>query len=723
MCGIAGILRVHPPGSAGSGAPPSHFESIPEHWLDLLDDSIKHRGPDGQGRFRDRVLRADGCTVDVALIHRRLSILDHKGGAQPMVSGSPSFQERAGGRFLGPTSEPLADASLPLLFHGSPTDSVRYAPIEATPSLTVGASAAANLLAVTFNGCIYNHRELRKELEAKGHRFNTDHSDTEVLLRGWREWGEKLTEHLDGMYAGALWDRSAGSLLLAKDSFGEKPLYMHHVAHRDSWVNVFASVPPHASGLPHALGRSRVPVKRRCGIDDWLRFGWCASAPIDGATSVAPNSAWYYHAAPARFAANTTVEDMARLIPPEALPRGNAAARYHGHYTRRTGQLAPESLDALIARAVESRLESDVPLGCFLSGGVDSSLVAWYAKRRLGRLTTFTVRMPDPAYDESRHASAAAAAIGTDHLEIPCKPQPATDLVELIERLGLPFGDSSLLPTYWVSRAARSQVAVALSGDGGDELFAGYERYSSATSVPYLGWLGSVLAAPVRLGAHPRSLREKIARLLDASGGLGFWDIVSIFPGAMLDRLIPNWPDRDSRPWYRQNRIHLAELKIAFDLNNYLPEDILRKTDTASMHVALEVRCPFLAKELSEAAETATLRSLMPRGQRKGLLRAVARKYLPAEIVDRPKMGFAIPIGQWFRTDFGNMKTLLLDMLHSADPFPADLLGLELNRRFIDQMLSEHMEQRRDHSQRLYTLLVLAIWCRWLGRVQSKATR
>lgn len=714
MCGIAGILRVHPPGSAGSNAPPSHLDSIPESWLDLLDDSIKHRGPDGQGRFRDRVLRADGCTVDVALIHRRLSILDHKGGAQPMISYSPAQREGAGGWAPDAPNPPAHSQShnLPLLFQGSPNAPISYKPLN--PS---------TLLAVTFNGCIYNHRDLRKELESKGHHFTTDHSDTEVLLHGWREWREHLQEHLDGMYAFALWEQSSGSLLLARDSFGEKPLALHHVAVQGTWINLFGSVPPFVSGLVRHLGSSQVPLERHSGADDWLRFGWNVAAPIEGARAVSPGRAVFYHPATQQLPTSASAADLARLVPPSSLSRGEERHHLHGSWNRRVRTLGVDELDALIDRAVCSRLDSDVPLGCFLSGGVDSSLVAWYAKKRLGSLDTFTVEMPDPAYDETTYAKAAARAVGTNHIAVPCHAEPATDLVALIERLGLPFGDSSLLPTYWVSRAARQHVAVALSGDGGDELFAGYERYSSVTRVPMLGLLGIWIATPLRLGAKPRSTREKLARLFDASGGLGYWDIISIFPGAMLDRLIPRWPERDSRPWYRKNQIHLDSLKIAFDLNNYLPEDLLRKTDTASMHVALEVRCPFLARELADAAESATIRSLKPRHQRKGLLRAVARKYLPSEIVDRPKMGFAIPVGEWFRTDFGQMKTLLLDMLHSADPFPADVLGLELNRRFIDQMLSEHMDQRRDHSQRLYMLLVLAIWCRWLGRVRSTPTR
>jgi asparagine synthase (glutamine-hydrolysing) len=706
MCGIAGILRVYPPGVA---APP-HFESIPEAWLDLLDDSIKHRGPDGQGRFRDRAIRADGCTVDVALIHRRLSILDHTGGAQPMVSHSPSFQEGAGGSSSGATSSqaaPDATSTLPLLFQGPPTATVRYEPI---------AGNTNNLLAVTFNGCIYNHRELRRELEAKGHLFVTDHSDTEVLLHGWREWQEKIIDRLDGMYASALWDAKSARLFLMRDPAGEKPLHWHELP--DGTIT-FSSSP---NGLCRWASRNKASGRqtRPWGVLQALTFGYGHTSPIERSHFVRPG---HVLEAGAHDPNQGHRPRHARL----RLPRAEASDPH----------LAVDAVDRLLSSAVESRLESDVPLGCFLSGGVDSSLVAHYALQKSGSLQTFSMRMPSAGFDESAHAKHVASHLGTKHQTLDCEMSPAEDLLKLIESLGLPFGDSSLLPTFWICRAARSQVAVALSGDGGDELFCGYERYRAASWLPFLREYLPRFPTGFLANSNPKSRRERARRLLLAAWGGGYESLTRLFSQEESNELgLPMidactqcyeagpfpWSGAQSNPNAYPIMFHTGDLDPPrMDFANYLPNDLMTKVDTAAMSVALEVRAPFLANEVVDVALAAPLSVLMPRGQRKGLLRAVARKYLPKEIVDRPKMGFAIPVGEWFRSDFGQMRTLLLDMLHSTDPFPADLLGLELNRRFIDQMLAEHMESRRDHSQRLYMLLVLAIWCRWLRRIRGDA--
>lgn len=759
MCGIAGILRVYPPGTT----PPPHLDSIPEAWLDILDDSIKHRGPDGQGRFRDRATRADGSIVDVALVHRRLSIIDHAGGAQPMVSLSqapapregdgggfaslaPSLREGIGGGFAFRSSSAPAERvaassrtgeadstfrglKLPVLFHGKPNDAVHYKSL-ADPSLTVGArdeESCRDLVAVVFNGCIYNHRELRRELQATGHEFVTDHSDTEVLLHGWREWGNRLPDHLDSMHSFAIWSRGDADLFVSRDRHGEKPLYYARWA-GDSVSGpttlVFDSETAGVLRVSATIQRQLLPSTT--GTRLFLRFGYSLTnalfEPIS--TPLASASEW-------RVGASGPSELVDR-------PWLLGHARHPSQWTRNVPLSAAE-LDDLLDEAVASRLPADVPLGCFLSGGIDSSLVALYAKRRLSTLRTFTVRMPDANYDESPIASRVGALLGTTHLTLDCDARPSEDLVDLIEHLGLPFGDSSLLPTFWVSRAARQHVGVAVGGDGGDELFAGYDRHVAARwlASPFLQELAHALPEVSR-SRSPKGTLARVAKLLAALRGSGYWDLLAIFPeedmlrlagpspsvaGECFEGLDVDFPGaRYSRAFNTGNWHHAVADCLAADVQYYLPEDLLRKTDTASMAVALEVRSPLLARELSHRALSAPISALMPRGQRKGLLRAVARKYLPREIVDRPKMGFAIPVGEWFRTDFGGMKTLLLDMLHSADPFPADLLGLELNRRYIEQMLDEHMNLKRDHSQRLYMLLVLAIWCRWLRRVRGPRT-
>jgi asparagine synthase (glutamine-hydrolysing) len=649
MCGIAGILRVHARGTT----PPPQDAAIPGLWLDLLDRHIAHRGPDGAGRFRDRARRADGATVDVALLHRRLAIIDREGGAQPMVAPS-----------TGPES--------------------------------------TDLLAVTFNGCIYNHRDLRRELESLGHRFTTDHSDTEVLLHGQRAWGDEgLPSRLDGMFAYAIWQRAAASLILARDRVGEKPLYTATLA---PGLYAFASTAAAVIALRERL-RSEGLVQGPLAPDPrgmalWLRFGGSTLPMLQDIDELDIGVV-------ARFGVhdlgNGAVSDFAQRVSFEDLPpRGEAPT------------LTTDSLDALLNNAVTSRLEADVPLACFLSGGVDSSLIAAIAQRHLGNLATFTVQMPDPRYDESAAAAATAAFLGTRHQTLTCEPTPAADLVALTQQLGLPFGDSSLLPTHWLSRAVRQHAPVALSGDGGDELFAGYERHAAARWIARFGGLLRNIPRAIGHAAHPTSRWSKVTRLSDAARA-GYEDLLAIFPRHELDLLL-------------EGSAHLLPPSSTpvldaprHDFRWYLPGDLMRKSDTASMAVALEVRAPMLATSLVRAALATSLDSLSPGGRRKGLLRALASRYLPRGVTDRPKMGFAIPVGEWLRSDFGGMRTLMLDHIGPAatDPFPEPILGLRLRRPRVDAMIQEHDSGQRDHAQRLYMLTTLAIWCQWRKKLSQ----
>lgn len=727
MCGIAGILRVWP---GPIGNTPPHFESIPEAWLDILDDAVKHRGPDGRGRFRDRAVRPGGAIIDVALVHRRLSIIDHAGGFQPMVIGTPASRcpggspspDNGGGATgsgatassslgaiatphavspgqgaCGDASTAAAAAAFPLLSReGSPYEPCRA---HACPRCaTAGGGLACR--AVVFNGCIYNHRELRRELQSLGHELFTDHSDTEVLLHAWREWGDLFASRLDGMFAFAAWDAARGDLLLARDRFGEKPLHFSHMGDCVSFASTVAALE-----RLHRFGRAEpFSFPPTAGLDAWVRFGFDATPPGGWLRSVVPGAAIVAPGPPHDW----RVHAWSSKVPTWPLPE-------------RTEDLSTEAVDQLLARAVASRLEADVPIGCFLSGGVDSSLIAVHARRAAGAVRTFTVRMPSPEYDESGFAEQAARVIGSEHHTLDCDARPAEDLLALIPQLGLPFGDSSLLPSHWVSRAAASSVKVALSGDGGDEMFAGYERYRA---VGALVWARSWPIVPTFLlrRSDPKSRSSKLARLLDADLRIGYPDLLSIFPTRDLRRLLT----RREISLRADHAILRAEWAIAWDVLRYLPEDLMLKSDTASMATALEVRAPFLARDLSLAALATRLDVLMPGGQRKGLLRAVARRHLPAEIVDRPKMGFAVPVGEWFRSDFGGMRALLRDHLECPEPFGPDSLGINelINMRSVRRMLQEHDDagakslwpwKGRDHSQRLYMLLVLSVWARWLA--------
>lgn len=655
MCGIGGILRTD-------------GEPIPDEWLDAIDARIAYRGPDGQGRFRDRVEidTPDGKRiVEVAFVHRRLSIIDHEDGAQPMVSKR-------------------------------------------------GRNENEGLVAVVFNGCIYNHRELRKELEEKGHHFVTDHSDTEVLIHGWREWRGKLIDHLEGMYAFAVWDREAASLYLSRDPFGEKPLYVREtqtLRKDDSYEAPVVAFASEASSL--WVMPAPNPV---CG--DSCRMQWLLPHLMFGYESlffpgpdlieidpVSPGYGWRRRAAQPTSEIETNYVDL------------------------RDRPASDDSLEELLDKAVASRLEADVPLGCFLSGGVDSSLIAHFAMQHKPDLLTFSVYMPDKRYDESEHAEVVAKHLGSNHTTLEVSPNPSEDLVHLIDILGQPFGDSSILPTYWVSKAAGVHVKVALSGDGGDELFIGYERYLAAGLLARHHKLLSRIPSAILRKAHPKSKISKFARLGDMARDypvLGLAAMEAIFTIEQLEELNPQlvaarWKcSGDERhtmvealgrsPKISREDEKPIECLRDFDLEFYLPGDLLRKVDTASMACALEVRCPFLDRDLANAVLAMPIEKLIPGGKRKGLLRQIARKYLPAEIVDRPKMGFAIPIGEWFRSDYGGMKVLLLDHLQSADPFGP----IDLNRKAVQRFIDEHMTGKRDHSQRLFTLLTLSIWAKSL---------
>ncbi|MBL4698259.1 MAG: asparagine synthase (glutamine-hydrolyzing) [Phycisphaerales bacterium] len=690
MCGIAGIIKVHDP---KDGTPPPPLVAIPEAWLDILDESIKHRGPDGQGRFRDRTVRSDGSTVDIALVHRRLSIIDHDGGHQPMVHDGDRLRP-----------------------------DLTYQPGE-TPIIASEIEPNKPIVAVVFNGCIYNHRELRTELEAAGHVFETDHSDTEVLVHSWIDWNDKATEAgvtrwLNGMYACLFWDRKRGICNARRDPFGEKPLHLSYAVAPN--VTTWSSSIRGLQLLPIASTNHRSDTNSASlltsNIPGWIRHGWVNQRPT--------SNAW-----------GTDINPAADIPEDGSMP---IEARHFGviawlNREEKRSPLNEESTDQLLRTAVQRRLESDVPLGCFLSGGIDSSLISRFAIDELGKLDTFTVRMPSMQYDESVAAEEIAKHLGTQHHTLDCQVDPALDLVALTEQLGSPFGDSSLLPTFWVSRAASEHVKVALSGDGGDELFCGYQRHQVQSILSKLPLGSKWIPTSIIPDRNPRSKSSKLRRLLNANHypltSLGP-ELTAIFPRQALKQLIIQ-PHSD---WNTLDSISALARRSsdprAWDIDEYLTGDLLRKTDTASMAVALEVRCPFLDPDLAQAALATPKDILMPNGERKGLLKQVARKYLPDHIVDRPKQGFAIPIGEWFRTDYGDMRQLLYDHLESTDPFPglADA-GVNINMNFVQQMLREHDAageksinpwHGRDHSQRLYMMLVLSIWSKWLDRIRTE---
>lgn len=537
---------------------------------------------------------------------------------------------------------------------------------------------------VVFNGEIYNHRKLRGELQSHGHAFTTDHSDTEVLLHGYRQWAEDLVLHLDGMYAFAIWDGT--ELYLARDRVGKKPLYYW----KDDTRFIFAST---AAAVVAGIG-AQPAVETRC-LPEYLTFGYTAQASLFRDVMELPRQTWLL------------ISPTRQPSPPP--PRGIHAP-----------PATPEYVEVLLRNAVERRLESDVPLGCFLSGGIDSSLVAALAQQQLalqgGRLKTFSMAMPDARYDESPWARRVAEHLGTEHHELTCEPDIERDLLALIGTMGEPTADSSILPTYWLSRAARRHVTVALSGDGGDELFGGYERYAAVRMLRrHALWLRRIPAG--LLGGEQKSRSARLRRMVEAAQFRKLEDqylsIVRIFSEQQIRDLGVS-PSRWPAIELVRKHADPAERVRFWDWENYLPLDLLRKVDRASMAVGLEVRCPMLDSELAETALFTPMSELMPGTRTKPLLRKLALKYIPAEVVERKKMGFAVPIGHGFRRE-------LRPMLHKWLLDSPALPGLGLHRPAVEKLVAEHESEKLDHTHRLFALLTLAMWHRtFMGGVTPR---
>ena len=661
------------------------MDVIPERWLDEIDVRVAHRGADGCGRFRDRAVRADGTVVDVAMVHRRLSIIDHAGGAQPMCHD--------GGR-LRPDCVYEEEVRLASAQHAGP-----------------------QLVAVAFNGCVYDHADRRAELERLGHTFGSDHADTEVLVQGWRAWGADVFGRVDGMLACAVWDRASASLTVARDRFGEKPVYGRRVrggagAEADAWV--FAS-----SAAAVAMACDAPAAVDVEGVGEWLVRGYGPTRTPWLDVQMCP--------AGRHMTVGGTAGDSASGIQPKAvafaaIPWRKGPAIGSGPSARKTARL----LEASVGR----RLHADVPVACLLSGGVDSSCVALAATRELVRgggdpsaLATVCVRMPSARYDESPQAAEIAGALGTTHRTVDASATPAADLVALIETMGVPFGDSSLLPTSWAFEAVSAEGKVALTGDGGDELFMGYERYGAAENLSLLVFLRTLgLTPPVSVlnRRHPKGIGDKVARFLVAASYRGYRDLLDVFPepdaAAVLSR-------RARREMHGRAFLASASGARRFDVEEHLPGDLLRKVDHASMMAGVEARAPMLARGLSDMALRAPAKA-GSKGKRKAALRAYLRGVVPRRVLDGPKSGFAVPIEEWFRDDAGGMRTLLRDELGAADAFGAVVdAGVTLDRRVVHRLLDEHDAagersawpwKGRDHSQRLYALLVMAVWCRAL---------
>ncbi|MFI5380213.1 MAG: asparagine synthase (glutamine-hydrolyzing) [Tepidisphaerales bacterium] len=536
---------------------------------------------------------------------------------------------------------------------------------------------------IIFNGEIYNFHELRQQIAGVNWRTT---GDTEVLLAACAAWGAKAIDRLNGMYAFAFWDPATQSLLLARDRMGQKPLYY---AHQPGGFLAFASEPGALLEIPW-LGRD---------IDD---------------TALRQYLAW-------GFIPDGTIYRSIRKLPPGcSLACTGGQIRIERYFRPNapliTARDEPEAVAQtrdLVLRAVRRQLVSDVPLGCFLSGGIDSSIVAAAMRHVLGpagQVLTFTVGFDDPAYDESQHAAEVAAHLHTKHERFVVRPNAAEDLPRLAAAFAEPFGDSSALPTHYLSLVTRQRVKVALSGDGGDELFGGYDRYRALLLSQLFSPFAPVarLAAALLPGWHPKSFGVRARRLaasLHLPPDRRYASYLRIFDDDMLDQLAP--PHSGDAVTTRFAELQaagrgLVESALAVDREIYLPEDLLAKVDRCSMLHALEVRSPFMDHELVHFAASLPAAQLL-RGGGKRLLRLAFAADLPASVFRRPKMGFAVPIGQWFRDA---LRPMLHDLLLAKSGFCAQHLQVPTLTRLLD----EHDTRHTDHAQRLYALLMLELW-------------
>ncbi len=651
MCGIAGLF------DPTRSVDPEELR----RQVDAMSATLVHRGPDASGAW---------CDPDHGIFfgHQRLAVVGlGRHGAQPMVSSD--------GRWV-----------------------------------------------LNYNGEIYNHRELRYRLAGEGIVFRGG-SDTEVLVEAVGQWGlERALDAVEGMFAAALWDRAADELHLFRDRFGEKPLYYGWVGRRLAFASELKAL--------RALPGFDVEIDRDA-VALYLRHN-CIPAP------------------------HTIYRGIAKLLPGQlatvdagSTPGSPPHSRtYWSSYraveeARRDPFDGPveamaDRLEAVLSESVAARMVADVPVGAFLSGGIDSSMVVALMQQHSDRpVKTFTVGYADRAFDESAEAAAVAAHLGTEHHPLAVTEAEALALVPLLPDIwDEPFGDVSEVPMHLVSALARSEVTVALSGDGGDELFAGYNRHawleriwrrSSALPAPLRRVSGSALghlppslvegAARAAAAVAPRtevrnpSLKvAKVGKVLEASGPedayfslVSYWDDAeSIVLGAGRSVSIASRPDE----WPVLDSI--TEQMLWLDLVGYLPDDILTKLDRAAMSVSLETRVPFLDRGVFELAWSLPTDVKLREGTTKWLLRQVLYRHVPAELIERPKMGFGFPIGAMLR---GPLRPWAEDLLDEGRLRRQGLLDPAPVRRAWRQ----HLAGRRDLAHELWDILALQAWLdRWL---------
>ncbi|MBN2035958.1 MAG: asparagine synthase (glutamine-hydrolyzing) [Chitinispirillaceae bacterium] len=613
MCGICGF--------AGTGSDTD---------LHRMNATQVHRGPDAGGEWTD----PDNA---VYLGHRRLSIIDLAGGAQPM----------------------------------------------ATPD---------GNLAVTFNGEIYNYQELRRELQDAGHRFATSHSDTEVLLHGYRAWGNRLPEKLNGMWAFTLYDREKKQLFASRDRFGKKPFFYWHTG------NLFAF----SSEATALLAHSRIrPSISRPGLMKLFAYNY-VPAPhsiYEGVRKLPAGHNLVFDIA----SGSCTIERYWEFVlePMDKIPRNPE-------------QEWGEVIRDLLRKAVERRLMSDVPLGVFLSGGMDSSSVAYFAGKTGGydSVKTFSIGFGEKSFDESSWSGLMAKRLGTDHHHTVLSMEKGCSLLPSIaERLDEPLGDGSLLATFLLCQETRKRVTVAVGGDGADELFAGYDPFRALRlaalydrMVPKpLHRALSLIASRLPTSHANMSLDFKLKRTLR---GLCWprklWNPIwlgALDPASLQDLMgepvdIESVYSEAIEAWDACKQNDPVSKTLQFYTRLYLTDDILVKVDRSSMLNSLEVRAPYLDIELVDFVRKIPWNYKYRNGQTKYILKKALEPILPRETIYRSKKGFGVPVGRWFKQG-----QLRID--------PENPKFELLNSKEIQKAVTEHTMGKHDHRALLWNLYLL----------------
>jgi asparagine synthase (glutamine-hydrolysing) len=620
MCGIVGIVE-------------NTDSQVDQALVSRMCDAISHRGPDDDGFY---------FSEGVGLGMRRLSIIDVKGGQQPIHN-----QDRTAW--------------------------------------------------IVFNGEIYNYLEVRHKLEQLGHTFYTN-SDTEAVVHAYDQYGADCPKHLRGMFAFAIWDERTRELFVARDRVGKKPLLYAKVNDKLVFGSEFSALLLHPD-----IGRD-IDTE---AIHHYLSF-MCVPAPL------------------------TAYRAIRKLEPGHSLRWRKGEIKIEQYwqpdFSKKidiSEQEAGERAIEILRDAVKVRLMSEVPLGAFLSGGVDSSaVVALMSQESSEPVKTFSIGFEEQDFSELHHARRVAEHVGADHHEFIVRPDALEVLPLLVEHYGEPYADSSAIPTYYVARETRKHVTVALNGDGGDEAFAGYERYAAMRLAEKYHRIPAVLRDSLvqqAIGLIPssetkRSRVRDVKRFVEAASlpkVERYLRWVSVFDtGAKQDLYSANFlhETRSIRaadilsPWFaKANGAGIVDAALLADIHTYLPNDLLVKVDIATMAVSLEARSPFLDHHLIEFAASLPEKFKLRGMTTKYLLKRMLKKLLPAENLDRRKMGFGVPIGHWFR---GKLQPFLRETVLSEKALNRGLFRPEAVRQLVDL----HTRGEQDNSHRLWTLLMLELW-------------